>query len=112
VRQKQTIVQQATPRIFTEEHSIYQKRVAVQQTVQRFQVLQEQHSHTTRNLTEKHLHVAPRIEPFEQHTFVRNRTTKVVRQQAPLMPLEQFTYVEKIIQQNVVRPIYIWAEIK
>jgi hypothetical protein len=61
VRQKQTIVQQATPRIFTEEHSSYQKRVAVQQTVQRFQVLQEQHSHTTRNLTEK---PSTRLEPL------------------------------------------------
>jgi hypothetical protein len=112
VRQKQTIVQQAAPRIFAEEHSSCHKHTAVQQTVQRFQVTQEQHLHTTRNLTEKHLHVAPRIEPFEQHTYVRNRTTQVVRQQAPLMPLEQFTYVKKIIQQKVVRPIYIWTEVK
>jgi hypothetical protein len=112
VHQKNTIVQQAAPRIFAEQHSSYQKHVAVQQSVQRFQVLQEQHLHTARNLTEKHLHVAPRIEPFEQHTFVRNRSTQVVRQQAPLMPLEQFTYVKKIVQQKVVRPIYIWAEVK
>jgi hypothetical protein len=84
----------------------------VQQTVQRFQVIQEHLSHTTRNRMDKHLHAAPRIEPFEQHTYVRNRTTQVVRQQAPLMPLEQFTYVKKIIQQKVVRPIYIWAEVK
>jgi hypothetical protein len=81
------IVQQAAPRIFAEERSSYQKHVAVPQTVQRTQVIQEQQLHTTRNLTEKHLHVAPRIEPFEQHTFVRKRTTQAVWQQAPLMPL-------------------------
>jgi hypothetical protein len=75
--------------------------------VQRWQLLQEQQFNSFRNVTQKHVHRSF-AQAFHQSTFVRQRTQKILRQQAPLMPLEQFTYVRKVIQQRVLRPTYIF----
>jgi hypothetical protein len=108
VRQKQQTLQQKQ-QLFLEQALTYQRRQTLQQTIQRWQLLQEQQFNSFCNVTEKHVHRSF-AQAFHQSTFVRQKRQQIVRQQAPLMPLEQFTYVRKVVNQRITRPVYILPE--